>query len=170
MFFVPVDGSNELPSPWPIYERLRLLPEHAYLKHHSPPVAWLFREGEWLEHGKLVLGKTFMPRVQGGLRELFDDMLEKFIGFQPVFLFVLNAEWWHPASDRDREALVFHEMLHASIARDQYGALRFNRQTGEPVWTLRAHDVEEFNEVARRYGAWSPDIAEFLNAAREGGK
>ena len=53
-------------------------------------------------------------------------------------------------------------------ARDKEGELKFTPE-GKPVWDIRGHDVEEFDDVVRRYGAWSPDVQRFIGALREGG-
>jgi len=60
--------------------------------------------------------------------------------------------WWEQADDREREALIYHELLHIVRRRTRSGKLR---------WALRKHDVEEFTEVARAYGAWTPSLKEF---------
>jgi len=46
-----------------------------------------------------------------------------------------------------------HELYHIVQSVDEFGAPKFNRDTGMPTLTLRGHDVEEFVGVVRRYGA-----------------
>jgi Putative phage metallopeptidase len=168
MFIIPQDGSNRLPNPVKVYERLIELPEHAHLFEHQPAVAFLFREDGLVKQGRRVLGTCYMPRVQGDLRPLFDWMLERMLGYSPIFLFILDLEFWRDSTDREREILVFHEMSHAAQARDEHGEPRFNRVTGAPIWTIRGHDIEEFNQVVERYGAWGTDLQAFLAAAQIG--
>ena len=43
--------------------------------------------------------------------------------------------------------------------------LKFNKDTGQPVLTLRGHDVEEFTGVVRRYGA-SKEVQELVDAGQ----
>jgi hypothetical protein len=57
-----------------------------------------------------------------------------------------------------------HELYHIAQATDDYGAPKFNKETGMPVLKLRGHDVEEFVGVVRRYGA-SKDVQEMVDAA-----
>lgn len=165
MFIIPPADENH---PIEIYQRLLACPEHSHLLDHKPDVAFLFRDGEWVKKGRSILGTCSMPSVQGDLRPLFDWMLEELLGFTPVFLFTLSFEWWEQADERQREILVFHEMCHAAQDRDKYGSPRINQQTGEPVWTIRPHDIEEFNSVVRRYGAWAPDVQDFIAAVQAG--
>ena len=160
MFLIPDDDRIH---PVKVYSGLLALPEHTHLAEHRPDVAFLMREGTWNRQGRRVLGMCCMPGVTGTLSPLFDWMLERTIGYWPVFLFILSAEFWLEASDRQREILMFHEMMHAGQATDEYGGPKFNRQ-GEPVWCIRGHDVEEFNAVVARYGAWKTDLKLFADA------
>lgn len=115
--------------------------------------------------GRHILGTMEIPGWQGSKNDLGLWLLEAFYGAMPDFIMILDAEWWETAGFIAREALVFHELLHCDQARDKEGELKFNDE-GRPVWGIRGHDIEEFNEVVRRYGAWKSDIQEFLDAAR----
>ena len=53
-----------------------------------------------------------------------------------------------------RLALLDHELCHVMGDTD----------TG---FTMRDHDIEEFNAVIERHGAWSRDVVEFLATARK---
>lgn len=58
-------------------------------------------------------------------------------------------DWaWAGLNAEQQEALVAHELCHGSMS--EKGSLRVER-----------HDLEEFLFVARQYGAWQADIAEF---------
>jgi hypothetical protein len=81
---------------------------------------------------------------------------------------ILDQQFWTQADGRAREALVYHELLHAAHAVDRDGEPKFTEE-GKPIWDIRGHDIEEFNDVVRRYGAWAPDVVAFLAAATEGG-
>ena len=56
--------------------------------------------------------------------------------------------FWFHASPEQKEALIYHELLHITCEEDDY--------TGEIKWGLKPHDTEEFIEVIRKYGAWNP--------------
>ncbi|MGH9884850.1 MAG: putative metallopeptidase [bacterium] len=51
--------------------------------------------------------------------------------------------------------MVEHELYHCAQEQDVYGAPRFSRATGEPIFGIRGHDSEEFVGVVRRYGVGS---------------
>lgn len=161
MFAVPPDNSE---SPARFYEKLLTLREFAHLFEYAPTVAFLMRGYPQIEQGRAVIGTCSMPVVQGRNRKLFAWLLEEKLGFTPVFLFTFDAEWWAAATAQQREILTYHEMCHTAIAVDQFGEQRFNRETGEPVWSIRGHDVEEFNAVVARYGAWSAELEAFLQS------
>lgn len=154
-------------SPTAICERLvRTCEEFIHLREGEPRILILFRHEAKVKGGRAVLGECCMPTVQGSLRSLFEWLMIERFGYYPDFLIMLDKEFWDEADELTREALVFHELLHCEQATDQFGAPKFNKETGQPIWRIRGHDIEEFNAVVRRYGAWSPDIASFISAAR----
>lgn len=163
------ETTDRTTDPRAYYERLvKQWPEFAHLGDYQPSVAFLFRCHELVESGRKVIGTCSMPQVQGRHRNLFAWMIERLFGFEPVYLFTLDKDWWFAHSERDREILMFHEMKHTGQAVDAYGAPRFNRLSGEPIWTIVAHDVEEFTDTIRRYGQWTDEIREFVAAATAG--
>jgi hypothetical protein len=153
-------------GPWLVYDRLRReCTEHSHLLEYDPPVGFLFREKRVFRNGRQVLGMCSMPSVNGSIRDLFDWMLAELLGCDPVFLFLFDAEFWRESGDLQREILMYHEMSHAQQKTDEGGAPRFSQHTGEPLWTIQGHDVEEFVGTVKRYGAWSPDLKRFMQAA-----
>lgn len=62
------------------------------------------------------------------------------------FEYLVWVAWdvWQVINDGDREALLFHELIHCD--RDE---------AGKPV--MRPHDAGVFNEEIARYGAWWTD-------------
>lgn len=141
--------------------------EFATLKQYEPRVAFFLRAMPKRKQGRCILGTCYMPRVTGELSGMFDWLLEERLGYFPDFMIVLDAEWWAEASPTLREALVFHEGLHMGQEHDAFGCPKFHRETGEPVWAIRGHDIEEFNAVVARYGAWKSDVEAFINAVRK---
>ena len=89
-------------------------------------------------------------------------------GMVPDFIITIDASWWLQASDAKACALIEHELYHCAQDRDEYGAPKFNRQTGRPVFAMRGHDVEEFIGVVRRYGADAAGIRELIEAVEAG--
>ena len=162
-FSLPAEGPTH---PAVIAERLMNDPEHAHLREHDIQFAYLFRNAPKAKGGKVVLGSVHEPTCQGDMRDVFEWMLGRLFGSLPDYVMILDRGFWEGVTPQTREALLYHELCHVKQALDEYGSPRFNRQTGEPIYRLVAHDLEEFNAVVAKYGAWSPDIADFIAAAR----
>nr|WP_271894430.1 putative metallopeptidase [Phyllobacterium sp. IY22] len=61
-----------------------------------------------------------------------------------------------------------HELYHAGQDRDSFGAPKFRKSTGLPVFILRGHDIEEFIGVVRRYGQMLHMFAHWLMLPTQG--
>lgn len=163
MFSIPADDKN---GPKELYRALvARCREFQHLRDGEPRVAFMLRHFEKIKAGRVVLGTCYMPSVQGELKPMFEWMLSRLLGSLPDFLIVLDADYWEAADDREREILIFHELMHCGQALDKYGAPKFNKDTGDPVWTINGHDVEEFTATVRRYGAYDHTIKAFIDAA-----
>lgn len=142
--------------------------ELLHLKDGEAAVLFLFRNDELIKAQKAVLGTMFLPRFMGPLGAVAGWMLDRMCGGErPDFIMVLDREFWRNADARTREALVFHELLHAAHALDKEGEPRFTDE-GLPIWEIRGHDIEEFDDVVKRYGSWMPDLLRFKRALAEG--
>ena len=161
-FKLPEDNDSDPREYW---SRCLEYPEHEHLKNGKPTVGFLLRAHPKLEAGRQVLGSVHMPQVTGKLRDVFTWMVEFTFGGIPDYLVILDAGYWESVDDRLREILMFHEMSHCVQKTDRYGEPQYSRITGEPVWGLVGHDVEEFTAVVARYGAWNDDIESFVAAA-----
>jgi hypothetical protein len=164
-YILPPDGDIH---PRVYFERLVGLPEHVHLKDGNAAVDFLLATDPVIKAGRQVLGMAHLPKVQGHLKGVFTWMLQRTFGRLPDFLITLDREYWEEGDDLDREILMYHEMCHCIHAVDREGELRYD-EDGNPVWALRAHDVEEFEATVRRYGPYSPEIRRFIEAAQEGG-
>lgn len=74
-------------------------------------------------------------------------------GLVPDFIITIDANFWVSASDAQACALIEHERYHAAQDVDPFGAPKFSKATGRPVFVIRGHDVEEFVGVVCRNGA-----------------
>lgn len=161
-----------LPSPGdglePIVDTVLGMPEHRHLVDNEIDLAFLFRCEPKEVGGKAILGTVYEPKVQGGLRDVFEWMIRRMLGRMPRFLVVLDANYWAECGTHNREILVFHELTHCQQKVDRYGELRFDVD-GNPIYGIHEHDINEFTSVVRRYGAWSQEIVDFIEAAREHG-
>jgi Putative phage metallopeptidase len=72
-----------------------------------------------------------------------------------MFVVEIAFDAWEVLTERQRVALVDHELCHLVIE---------GTETGEIVRRIKGHDVEEFQVVAERHGAWKPDLADFAKA------
>lgn len=139
------------------------------LRMGEPAILFLMRASPKIKAGKWVLGETCLPRFMGGLSPVGAWLLAKACGgTSPDFLMLIDSAWWREADANQRAALIHHELKHIVIATDPEGEKRFD-DDGNPQWSLGGHDLEEFRDTVRRFGAWAPDIRPFINAAREGG-
>lgn len=102
-------------------------------------VAYVFTDLQ-AQKGRLVLGKTRKATP-----------FERYIaGYDLVISF--DKSHWKKLGPAQRIALVDHELCHVTR----------NHETGD--YRLIGHDLEEFNEVVRRHGAWAADIVAFNEA------
>lgn len=70
----------------------------------------------------------------------------------PFFVIEVAADTWEHLNDKQRKALVDHELMHCKVALDENDQL---------VVGMRGHDVEEFAAIVDRHGLWKPDLAQF---------
>ena len=70
----------------------------------------------------------------------------------------ISGPSWDVATDKQKLALLDHELCHVHATE---------KDTGEIEYTLVGHDLEEFNNVVRRHGAWMADIDLFNEAQGE---
>lgn len=70
-------------------------------------------------------------------------------GYQYTIQF--NHEAWENLTELQREALVYHELLHIfyDSEKDKY--------------SIDDHDVEEFGKVIHKYGLWRDEVREFMD-------
>lgn len=120
--------------------------------------------------GRRVLGQCErgLPPMNKWGRARVERQLLDWFGQVPDFLLTFDAEYANDCGDAEFMALVEHELYHAAQERDAFGAPRFSKQTGKPIFGIRGHDVEEFVGVVRRYGAAASGVQEMLDAANAG--
>jgi hypothetical protein len=142
--------------------------DHAHLR--MARIGWLWTNVEMKRHGRMFLGQCERPvetqatwskaRGECQLRDWFDGI--------PDFVITIYAPLAQEMTDRQFSALIEHEMYHAAQAKDEWGQPKFSSQTGEPLFAMRAHDVEEFVGVVERYGATSPALATMAESVAAG--
>lgn len=79
------------------------------------------------------------------------------------FIILLNQAFW-VSSDvtfPQREALLDHELCHATVALDPKTLEPIVDERGRTVYRIRKHDVEEFRDIVLRHGVWKQDLEDF---------
>jgi hypothetical protein len=139
-------------------------PDHFHL--HTADIVFMWASGSFAKSGRIVLGQCeqVIMRAGGWQKSRMEQQMHEWFGRIPKFVITLAADYCSQCTDLEFCALVEHELYHIAQATDDYGAPKFNKETGQPVLTLCGHDVEEFVGVVRRYGA-SKDVQEMVDAA-----
>lgn len=155
--------------------------EHAHLGDAS--ILWLWARDERKRQGNRVLGDASIPRPPQGAdawtkAAYFDQVAawysQQWIGqaagdgvpgrqnLTPGELPDFIVRLWAPHAEECADAefcyLTEHELHHCAQAEDEYGAPRFHRDSGLPVWAIRGHDAELFVSDVERYGAATPGL------------
>lgn len=139
-------------------------PDHGHLI--DADLRFMWASSAFAKQGRTVLGQaeSVMMRVGGWQKARQEQQMYEWFGDVPEFIITLAADYCEQCNDLEFCALVEHELYHIAQATDDYGAPKFNKETGMPVIKLRGHDVEEFVGVVRRYGA-SKGVQEMVDAA-----
>jgi hypothetical protein len=157
---VPSDaefGEDEFFESTALAHRAEILTErHANLFGHLADlkVVYLWKNTGGKAKGKGVYGKTAKA---SGLVKHFSE--------QAAFVIWLAADHCRGAgyTERQLEALLFHEMCHTTVA----DADEETGRGGGP--TLVPHDVEMFRAEVEVYGLWDADLREVAPAFRQAG-
>lgn len=144
-------------------------PDHEHLQHAHIGFIWAGTPNA--RRGRKVIGQAEEPVFRCGAwqKGRQEQQIIEWFGQIPDFLITLDAEYCRKCNDTEFAMLVEHELSHCAQAKDPFGAPKFNRDTGAPVFTLIDHDVSEFIGVVARYGVGDPDgnLAKLIAAANQ---
>lgn len=144
-------------------------PEHAHLAEAHIGYLWTVVENN--RKGKRVIGQCETGSPQGAMgkwsKARAEQQVVEWFGSVPDFIITLDAEYCRHCGDAEFMALVEHELYHAAQDVDDFGMPKFNKMTGQPVFTIRGHDVEQFIGVVRRYGADAAGVRAMVDAANQ---
>lgn len=146
--------------PAPAVERIATTLIGKYHAHLSDvEIRYCFRDKAAKSKGQTVWGKA--RKVSGLNAYLAHDQAEDGAdaGDDDFFVIEIAEDVWVVLNDKQRTALVDHELAHCSIDYDD--------ENDTIKLVLRAHDLEEFREVVERHGLWRPEISEFVNAVQQ---
>lgn len=74
---------------------------------------------------------------------------------QVDYVIEVGLDQWERLEARQRRIVLDHELCHGA-GQDENGK-----------WTVVGHDLEEFCQIVRRYGKWSPDVELFVDAVAQ---
>ena len=141
-------------------------PDHAHLIPASIGMLWTTVSNS--KKGRTVIGQAEMGQPAGMMgkwaRARAEAQVLGWFGSVPDFIITIDANFWVWASDAQACALIEHELSHCAQELDDFGAPKFRKSTGLPVYTMRSHDVEAFIGVAARYGAVETGVKELVEA------
>jgi hypothetical protein len=164
--FGPYSAPDPETGPAAVSARLLRDPQHKHITDNDIVIEYLMCSKSKRHQGRSVTAAVHLPKVQGKLGDLFEQLLTAHFGMLPDFLMIVDGPWWKAATAIDREALVWHELMHIQQETNEFGDLRFDKD-GVPVYGLREHDVTAFHSEVARYGAWSPDLQQFVDSINQ---
>lgn len=142
--------AGQVTEPYRIMEEL-IENHHQNLKDVKIVIAWRFG---WSANadGLMTMGRA----------KKCTDLDRQLADFD--FVLLLNHEAWNKGglSEKQRAALIDHELCHCEVTMDSNGEPKYN-EDGRLVCRIRKHDIEEFQDVVARHGCYTHDLAEFAN-------
>lgn len=109
-------------------------------------ICLIMRSGSWKSRGRSILGKCHKVSEREKLVSGFD------------FIIILNEDAWHHMQEKQRLAVLDHELCHCDMEEDSHG---------NPVWKLATHDVEEFSAIVRRHGFYMQELEHFVECSHQ---
>ena len=125
---------------------------------------------EEIEDSRVALAwnLAWKPDVDGhvtlGKCKLASDLDRELAAFD--FVILLRKHWWTDptTTDLQRQALLDHELCHATVRVDAHTGEAVRDERGRKVYRMRKHDLEEFTDVIRRHGVWKADLETMAKA------
>jgi hypothetical protein len=144
-------------------------PDHGHLASANIGALWTNVPNS--RGGRTIVGQAeFKPpgsTMGKWARARAESQIIGWFGELPDFMLTFDAGYAAACSDAEFCALAEHELYHCGQARDEFGAPRFRKSSGLPVFELRAHDVEEFIGVVKRYCADAAHVEALVLAAAQ---
>lgn len=112
-------------------------PDHFHLANAD--IGFLWASHGFSKKGRIVLGQAeqVMLRAGGWQKARMEQQMYEWFGRIPKFIITLAADYCTQCSDLEFCALVEHELYHIAQATDDYGAPKFNKETGHPSGWLQ---------------------------------
>lgn len=124
---------------------------HQHLQEATIGCVWTNKEMK--RGGQTYAAMCEMPMAQGILnRWRVEHLLNSWFGSVPDFVITFDAAINNAVSDATFCAICEHELCHAGQAIDrETGEPKF-KKSGDPVFCMVSHEIEEFVCIPERYG------------------
>ncbi len=121
-------------------------------------IGYLWTNAENVRQMRFVAATAEIPKPpmqsSAWTKARYNHQLRQWFGTDKLdFLLTFDARYMNDCEDINFLSTIDHELYHCAQKRDEFGGLRFNDETGKPIYGLLGHDVEEFVGIVRRYGA-----------------
>lgn len=144
-------------------------PDHEHLQ--SAEIGFLWTNAPNARQGRVIAGTCQMMPFNipsKWAKAMLTHQLGEWFGDRELhFLITISAPIAAAFDDASFMALIEHELYHAGYEDDGFGSPKFTRD-GDMKFAMRAHDVEEFVGVVRRYGAGAAGVDQMVQAANKG--
>lgn len=140
-------------------------PTHKYLDEYAS-IGFVWTNVENASKGKVTAGTAQLGDPSGGTKWAKArqyEQLSRWFGYIPDFLITLDSVYMSVADPRAICAVIEHELCHCAPKRNKYGEIEWD-EDDRPRWMIRKHDIEEFFDVIRLYGAWNKDLVQMRDA------
>jgi Fe-S cluster biosynthesis and repair protein YggX len=130
----------------------RLIEDHRPLLKNVI-VNYLFRPEAPVANGKTIAGMCI--KVDDRNRTIHEH----------DFIIEISKDVWDSIEEEAwRDALMDHELAHAGLRLDEDGNILRDEETGRIKTYIIPHDIEEFEDVLERHGAYHGALRKFLEA------
>lgn len=135
-------------------ERVHEMAYRIMREHHTDLAAQdarlciLMRSPTPKNHGKIQLGSASKASAK-------DCAL---LGEEVQFIITLSGDDWKVMPEKQRRALLDHELMHCRAEVDD---------DGETHWSIAGHDIEEFTDILKRHGAWKDDLVQAVEVLQQ---
>ena len=131
---------------------------HEIIAAHRPHLAdlkicYMFRDEAAVSEGRVVTGMCARADDRNWTVHGNDMIIE-----------IARDVWNEAPSDDFRRAIMDHELGHVGVRLDSDGSLMVDGKTGRAKTFCRKHDIEEFEDVLERHGAYHFALRKFLVA------
>lgn len=117
--------------------------------------------------GSVKTACAMIPNVKGTEGNIFWWAVTNQVGNTPDAFVVVNQEEWEEMPQQQRVVLIFHELSHITQKQTNKELPCFSEETGRPTLQITDHEVEEFYQVAEKFGAWHGGLRRFVELLQQ---